>query len=131
MLTTTVAGRTWNFSHAIGRNSGLGNGFTQPNAIALASGGVLYVSSRGGEGAVGVLFPNKRIGKLTMDEEFIGDFGKGEPSGPRASLSRRMETSTAPTNISTRYSFSTPTVRSWTSGARLAQRQARSTGHRE
>ena len=78
MLTTTVAGRTWNFSHAIGRNAGLGNGFTQPNAVALAPGGVLYVSSRGGDGAGGVVAPNKRIGKLTMDEEFIGDFGKGE-----------------------------------------------------
>ena len=78
MLTTTVAGRTWNFSHAIGRNAGLGNGFTQPNAIALAPGGVLYVSSRGGDGAGGVVAPSKRIGKLTMDEEFIGDFGKGE-----------------------------------------------------
>ena len=57
MLTTTVAGRTWNFSHAIGRNSGLGNGFTQPNAIALAPRGVLYVSSRDGEGAGGVVAP--------------------------------------------------------------------------
>ena len=76
MLTTTVAGRTWNFIHAMGRNAGLGNGFTQPNAIALGSEGVLYVSSRGGAG--GVVSPNKRIGKLTMDEEFIGDFGKGD-----------------------------------------------------
>ena len=68
MLTTTVAGRTWNFSHAIGRNAGLGNGFVQPNAIALAPGGILYVSSRGGEGAGGVVAPSKRIGKLTMDK---------------------------------------------------------------
>ena len=78
MLTTTAAGRTWDFSHAIGRNAGLGNGFTQPNAIALAPGGLIYVSSRGGEGAGGVVAPSKRIGKLTMDEEFLGDFGKGE-----------------------------------------------------
>ena len=28
MLTTTAAGRTWNFSHSIGRNAAAGNGFT-------------------------------------------------------------------------------------------------------
>ena len=40
MLTTTVAGRTWSFSHAIGRNAIAGNAFTQPIAVALAADGV-------------------------------------------------------------------------------------------
>ena len=35
MLTTTVQGRTWNFSHAIGRNAAAGNGFTQPMSCLL------------------------------------------------------------------------------------------------
>jgi DNA-binding beta-propeller fold protein YncE len=78
MLTTTVAGRTWNFSHAIGRNAAAGNGFTQPTDVAVAPGGVIYVLSRGQEGAGGVQAPNKRIGKVTIDEQFIGDFGREE-----------------------------------------------------
>lgn len=78
MLTTTVSGRTWNFSHAIGRNAAAGNGFTQPTDVAVAPGGVLYVLSRGQEGAGGVQAPNKRIGKVTITEEFIGDFAREE-----------------------------------------------------
>ncbi len=77
MLTTTVAGRTWNFSHAIGRNAAAGNGFTQPWDVAAGADGVLYVLSRGQEGVGGVTAQNKRIGKLTMDQEFIGDFARG------------------------------------------------------
>ena len=77
MLTTTVAGRTWNFSHAIGRNAAAGNGFSQPQSVATAPGGVLYVVSRGNEYALGgVSADNKRISKLTIDQEFIGELGK-------------------------------------------------------
>ena len=57
MLTTTVAGRTWNFKKAVGRNAAAGNGFTQPN---------------------------KRIGKVTMDDQFLGDFGHSEFTWPVA-----------------------------------------------
>ena len=82
MLTTTVAGRTWNFSHAIGRNAAAGNGFTQPVDVAAGPEGVLYVLSRGNDGAGGVVAENKRIGKLTMDEQFIGDFARGQMKWP-------------------------------------------------
>lgn len=82
MLTTTVAGRTWNFSHAIGRNAAAGNGFTQPVDVAAGPEGELYVLSRGNDGAGGVVAENKRIGKLTMDERFIGDFGRGQMRWP-------------------------------------------------
>ena len=77
MLTTTAAGRTWNFSHAIGRNAAAGNGFTQPVSVAAGPEGVLYVLSRGQEGVGGVTADNKRIGKVTIDEEFISDFARG------------------------------------------------------
>ena len=78
MLTTTVAGRTWSFSHAIGRNTAAGNGFNQPMSVAVAPDGILYVLSRGNElGLGGIRSDNRRIGKLTIDEEFIGDFGRG------------------------------------------------------
>ena len=76
MLTTTVAGRTWSFSHAIGRGAAAGNGFSLPTSVAVAPGGVLYVANRGNELTFGVPVDNKRIGKLTIDEEFIGDFGR-------------------------------------------------------
>ncbi len=82
MLTTTVAGRTWNYSHTIGRNAAAGNGFTQPTDVAVAPDGVLYVLSRGNDGAGGVVAPNKRIGKVTMDERFIGDFGREQLTFP-------------------------------------------------
>ena len=78
MLTTTVAGRTWNFSHAIGHNTNAGNGFLQPTAVAVAPGGILYVLSRGAEGARLLSAEYKRIGKWTIDEELICDFGQGE-----------------------------------------------------
>ena len=78
MLTTSVAGRTWNFSHAIGRNAAAGAGFTQPTAVAVAPDGILYVLSRGQEGAGGVVADNKRIGKVSIDQEFISDFGRRE-----------------------------------------------------
>ena len=82
MLTTTIAGRTWNYSHTIGRNAAAGNGFSQPMDVALAPGGVIYVLSRGQEGAGGVVAPNKRIGKVTIDEKFLGDFGRGGLTWP-------------------------------------------------
>ena len=83
MLTTTVAGRTWSFSRAIGRFATSGNGFDQPTSVAIAPGGVLYVVNRGFElGAAGLPSVSKRIGKLTMDEDFIGEFGRGELSWP-------------------------------------------------
>ena len=82
MLTTTVQGRTWNFSHAIGRNAAAGNGFTQPMSIVSFKDDSIYVLSRGGDGAGGVVQPNKRIGKVTIDEEFIGDFGHGDFTWP-------------------------------------------------
>ena len=82
MLTTTVAGRTWSFRNAIGRNAAAGNGFTQPWSVVAGADGILYVLSRGQEGAGGVVAENKRIGKLTMDQQFIGDFARRELTWP-------------------------------------------------
>ena len=84
MLTTTAGGRVWNFSHAIGRNAAAGAGFTQPMAVAAATGGVLYVVSRGQERSGGVIMENKRLSKVTIDEEFIGEFGRTEFAWPAA-----------------------------------------------
>ena len=82
MLTTTVAGRTWQFSHAIGCAAREGNGFTQPTAVAVTPGGILYVLSRGGRDSFLEPLDNMRIGKLTIEEEFLGDFGRDETVWP-------------------------------------------------
>ena len=84
MLTTTVAGRTWNFSHAIGRNAAAGAGFTYPTAVAVAPGDVLYVLSRGSEGLeANFTAENKRIAKVSLDDqEFLGEFARSEFTWP-------------------------------------------------
>jgi len=69
--TKTVAKRTWHFSHPIGRFSVSGNGFSCPTSVAIAPGGILYVVNGGDR--VGA-----PISKLTIDEEFLGDFGAEE-----------------------------------------------------
>ena len=77
MQTTTAAGRTWDFSHAVGRNAAAGNGFTQPTAVATAPGGIIYVVNRGGE-RDGLVAENKRLNKVTVDHELIGDFARND-----------------------------------------------------
>ena len=78
MLTTTVAGRTWNFSHAIGRGAAAGAGFANPYDMAFGPEGSIYVLNRGTErvGQGVTLGENKRIGVVTMDQQFLGDFAK-------------------------------------------------------
>ena len=89
MLTTSVAGRTWHFSHAIGRptaeHNGKTGGFMYPTGVAVAQGGVLFVLSRGfgfPTYADGTADMYRRIGKVTMDQEHIGDFARNEFTWP-------------------------------------------------
>ena len=83
MLTTTALGRTWNFSHAIGRIASSGEGFFGPTSVAFAPGDALYVLNRGHAGGdIGVTSENQRITKLTVGEELIGEVGRGEFTWP-------------------------------------------------
>ena len=85
MQTTTAMGRTWDFSHAIGRIAGVGDGFFAPTAVATAPGGILYVLSRGHAGGdLGITVQNQRISKLTIDEELLAEFGQQEFTWPVA-----------------------------------------------
>ena len=43
MLTQTVAGRVYDYSHSVGRGSQSGMGFNQPVAAAIGEGDVVYV----------------------------------------------------------------------------------------
>ena len=67
MQTKTVAERTWHFSHPIGMLAGSGKGFSHPTSVAIAPGGILYVLNGGQR-------QDSIITKLTIDEEFLGEF---------------------------------------------------------
>src|SRR5438445_12819986 len=70
MLTTVAEGRVYDWSHSVGRNAAAGNGFAYPCSIALASQGIVYVVSRGGEGNQG-----SRVSKVYVGapgEERVG-----------------------------------------------------------
>ena len=75
MQTKTVATRTWHFSHNIGRLSPRGAGFLHPTSVAIAPGGILYVLSAGNRAG-------GPISKLSIDEDFIGEFGAGDITWP-------------------------------------------------
>src|SRR5919106_3115716 len=73
-LNTIVAGRAWLYSHNVGRQAQAGMGFSQPVAVAATKDGVLYVANRSGEQN-----PSSRISKVTIDHEFINEFGRQGP----------------------------------------------------
>ena len=56
MVTRVVAGRAYDFSHAMGRG---GMGFSSGSALAFSSDNLVYVLSRGGEAiTAGALEPH-------------------------------------------------------------------------
>ncbi|MFB3097269.1 MAG: NHL repeat-containing protein [Dehalococcoidia bacterium] len=74
-LHPVAAGRAWVYSHNIGRNAQVGLGFSLPVGVAAAKDGVLYVANRSGEQN-----PSSRISKVTVDHEFISEFGRQGPA---------------------------------------------------
>ena len=100
MQTTLAAGRTWHFSHSIGRptaeHNGKTGGFMHPIGVAAAPGDLLFVLSRGfgiPTFSDGVADIYKRIGKVRIDQEHIGDFARCEftwPSGIAVSRDGRV-----------------------------------------
>ena len=80
MLTTTIAGRTWDYEKSIG-----GNRFTDPSAVACRD-GVAYVLSRAIESIppnVNRFTNNQTVSMVRIeDEEFLGNFGAFEFTWP-------------------------------------------------
>ena len=74
METTVAAGRVFDYSHCIGMYAMAGQGFWSPQDFAFGPNGHLYIISRGVE-EVG-----QRISRITLDHEFLGQFG-GSGSG--------------------------------------------------
>lgn len=84
MVTRVVAGRTYDFSHAMGRG-GVGAGFNSGNALAFSSDNLVYVLSRGGEAVTAVPWDRTArgsrvtkfdVGLQSGDEKFIKEFGE-------------------------------------------------------
>ncbi len=91
MLTETVAGRTYDYSHSVGRNAETGMGFSNPIAVVLGDDDTAFVLSRGSEyisnvpwnrTGVGARVSRVNLGAQAGEEEFIGEFGKyGDSDG--------------------------------------------------
>ena len=75
MQTKTVATRTWHFNHVIGTIAVRGRGFYHPSSLAIAPGGILYVLNDRDRSA-------SPISKLTIDEEYLGEFGAEDFTWP-------------------------------------------------
>ena len=69
MLTTTAAGRTFDYSHCLGMYGMSGQGFWGPLDFAFGANGVVYVINRGAEEL------GQRISKCTVDHKFLSQFG--------------------------------------------------------
>ena len=88
MKTTSIAGRTWHYSHCLGRMTaehnqspyGRTGGFGYPMDVAAAVGDILFVVSRGLGYPVNEGWPDifARIGKTTIDEDHVTDFARNE-----------------------------------------------------
>lgn len=93
MKTTTAAGRTWHYSHSLGRHTaehnesrfGRTGGYSYPVDVAAAGDDILYVISRGWGHQMVVRFGYDiylRVSKTTVDEDHIGDFARGAFTWP-------------------------------------------------
>ena len=85
MLTETVAGRTYDYSHNVGRGSQTGMGFNFPVSMSFGPDGTVYIANRGSESISNVGWNRtgvgQRISKLTIgaewgQEEFLGEFSR-------------------------------------------------------
>ena len=85
MLTETVAGRTYDYSHNVGRGAAVGMGFNNPVAMALDADGVVYVANRGSESisnvpwdrtGVGQRISKVSLGSQTGEEEYLSEFSR-------------------------------------------------------
>ena len=72
-MTTRVLGVSFQYSHTIGRYDIAGPGFLTPVAMALGAGDTIYVVSRSYEHRP----DGMRVTICTVDEEYIGEFGRG------------------------------------------------------
>ena len=73
MQTIIAQGRVYNYSHTIGRVGNFGRAFALIHDVARGEGQLLYVLSKGW--ITDIYKNSSRITMLTVDEEYIGEFG--------------------------------------------------------
>jgi len=85
MLTETVAGRTFDYSHNVGRGAQTGMGFNTPVAMTIGPNGMAYIANRGSESISNVGWNRtgvgQRISKVTLgskwgEEDYVGEFSR-------------------------------------------------------
>ena len=85
MLTETVSGRTFDYSHNVGRGAQTGMGFNTPVAMTIGPNGMVYVANRGSESISNVGWNRtgvgQRISKVNLggtwgEEEYVGEFSR-------------------------------------------------------
>jgi DNA-binding beta-propeller fold protein YncE len=85
MLTDTLAGRTFDSRHNVGRQAQTGVGFDNPVAMTIGADGVVYVVNRGSESISAVGWnrtgDGARVSRVTLgsqwgEEEYLGEFGR-------------------------------------------------------
>ena len=85
MLTETAAGRTYDYSHSVGRGAQSGMGFNQPIAAALGEDDLIYVVNRGSESISNVSWNRigigARVSKITAGSTHGERGGGGFPPG--------------------------------------------------
>jgi DNA-binding beta-propeller fold protein YncE len=79
-LTTVANGRTYDWSHAVGRAAATGTGFNYPQTMCLGNDGDIFVANRGNENNFG-----QRVNRVKLggpgEEELVAEFyewGEGE-----------------------------------------------------
>ena len=87
MLTTLVAGRVYDFSHAVGRLNAYGEGFTSHRAVVAGEGCTVYVLNRGQDAKGNIFGGRARVGKWNIpmvpgEEHWLVDIGgSGDAEG--------------------------------------------------
>ena len=76
-MAAQALGVSFQYSTTIGRNENTGTGFSRPVGLVRGRGDLIYVVSRGYEAAP----HTARITMLTLEEEYIGQFGRGATLG--------------------------------------------------
>jgi tripartite motif-containing protein 71 len=80
-LTTVARGRTYDWSHAVGRASASGTGFNYPQTMCLGTGRDIYVANRGNENNFGMRVNKIRLGGPGEEELLEEFFQHGEGNG--------------------------------------------------
>jgi tripartite motif-containing protein 71 len=80
-LTTVASGRTYDWSHAVGRATSTGTGFDYPQSMCLGNGGEVFVANRGNENNFGHRVNRVKLGAPGEEELLAEFFGYGEGEG--------------------------------------------------